>query len=156
MPYLIDGHNLIPKMGLSLRSIDDEQDLIERLQEFCRLKNCQAEVYFDGAPAGQSGTRKLGRVNAHFIRLGHTADDAIRTRLQKMGASAKNWTVVTSDRSVQAEARAVHAGVMSSEEFARLVAETGQRSGKSPEKPERLDDVEVEEWLEIFRRGKQS
>ncbi len=156
MPFLIDGHNLIPKMGLSLRNINDEQELIERLQEFCRLGNRQAEVYFDGAPAGQAGTRKVGRVTAHFIRLGSSADEAIRQRLRQLGASARNWTVVTSDRSVQAEARAVHAEVMSSEAFARLVAETGQKSGKSREKPEGVDEIEVQEWLEVFRRGRRS
>jgi predicted RNA-binding protein with PIN domain len=156
MPFLIDGHNLIPKMGLSLRNINDEQELIERLQEFCRLENCQVEIYFDGAPAGQAGTRKLGRVSAHFIRLGNTADNAIRLRLHQLSASAKNWTVVTSDRSVQTEARAVHARVISSEAFARLVAEAGQKSGKSREKPEKVDDVDVQEWLEVFRQGKRS
>ena len=37
MPYLIDGHNLIPKVrGLSLQSMDDEMELVELLQEFCR------------------------------------------------------------------------------------------------------------------------
>jgi predicted RNA-binding protein with PIN domain len=156
MPYLIDGHNLIPKMGLSLRSVDDEQELIERLQEFCRLENRQVEVYFDGAPAGQARTRKLGRVSAHFIHLGITADSAIRARLHKMGASAKNWTVVTSDHAVQAEARAVHAQVITSEEFARLVAGTGRGLGGSREKPEDVDDIQVQEWLEMFGRGRRS
>ena len=36
MPYLIDGHNLIPKLGLRLESLDDEMELIAILQEFCR------------------------------------------------------------------------------------------------------------------------
>ena len=31
MPYLIDGHNLIPKMGLKLADLDDEMQLIELL-----------------------------------------------------------------------------------------------------------------------------
>ena len=37
MPYLIDGHNLIPKLGLRLDSVDDEMELVAILQEFCRL-----------------------------------------------------------------------------------------------------------------------
>lgn len=156
MPYLVDGHNLIPKLGLSLRSLDDEMQLVARLQEFCRLERRQVEVYFDGAPAGQAGTRKLGAVTAHFIRLGSTADSAIRTRLHKMGASAKNWTVVTSDHAVQVEARAVHAQVMTSEEFAHLVATADQGPGKNREKPDEPDDIQVEEWLELFRRGRRS
>src|SRR4030095_6718911 len=82
MPYLIDGHNLIPKLGLRLDSPDDEMELIAILQEFSRLERRQVEVFFDGAPAGQARTRKLGSVTAHFVRLGTTADDAIRNRLK--------------------------------------------------------------------------
>src|SRR4030095_12662978 len=82
MPYLIDGHNLIPKLGLRLDSMDDEMELIVILQEFCRIERKQVEVYFDGAPTPQAGTRKLGAVSAHFVRLGATADNAIRGRLK--------------------------------------------------------------------------
>src|ERR671919_2983230 len=104
MPYLIDGHNLIPKLGLRLDSVDDEMELISILQEFCRLERRQVEVFFDGAPAPQAGTRKLGAVTAHFVRLGDTADNAIRNRLKNLGKGSKNWTVVSSDRQVQTEA----------------------------------------------------
>ena len=39
MGYLIDGHNLIPKIpGMSLRMEDDEQELIQLLQDFSRYK----------------------------------------------------------------------------------------------------------------------
>jgi hypothetical protein len=49
MPYLIDGHNLIPKLGLRLDSMDDEQELVVILQEYARLeRKKQVEVYFDG------------------------------------------------------------------------------------------------------------
>ena len=51
MPYLIDGHNLIPKLGLRLDSVDDEMELVAILQEFARLERSQIEVYFDGAPS---------------------------------------------------------------------------------------------------------
>lgn len=54
MPYLIDGHNLIPKLGLRLDSPDDELELTAILQEFSRLSRHAAEVYFDGAPTGQA------------------------------------------------------------------------------------------------------
>ena len=121
MPYLIDGHNLVPKLGLRLDSIDDEMELISILQEFCRLERRQVEVFFDGAPMPQAGIRNLGTVTAHFVRLGTTADDAIRNRLKKLGKSAKNWTVVSADRQVQANARSAHAEVMSSDTFAGML-----------------------------------
>ena len=153
MPYLIDGHNLIPKLGLRLDSPDDEMELVAILQEFCRLERKQAEVYFDGAPAPQAGTRKLGAVTAHFVPLGTTADEAVRRRLNRMGRSAKNWTVVTSDRQVQANARAVQSHVISSDEFASRVKDV-RDSAPKPADDRRLSDLEVKEWLELFRGKK--
>ena len=152
MPYLIDGHNLIPKLGLRLDSMDDEDQLIPRLQEFCRLRRAQVEVYFDGALPGQVITRKAGAVTAHFVRKGSTADAAIEARLARLGKAARNWIVVSSDRRVQGAAGAVHAGVLSSEEFAREMSRT-QALGSSRLKHEAtLAPDEVEEWLDIFNR----
>src|SRR5690242_2600391 len=153
MPYLIDGHNLIPKLGLRLDSIDDEMELISILQEFCRLEQRQVEVFFDGAPAAQAGTRKLGTITAHFVRLGTTADNAIRNRLKKLGKSAKNWTVVSSDRQVQADGRAAHAEVISSDSFAGLLKQTHDSTPK-PNVDRKIPSQEVDEWLKIFERRK--
>ena len=149
MPYLIDGHNLIPKLGLRLDSIDDETELINTLQEFCRLERRQVEVFFDGAPAAQAGTRKQGAVTAHFVRLGDTADNAIRSRLKKLGRSAKNWIVVSSDRQVQAEAHAAHAEVVSSDAFAALVKHA-RDSAPKPNAERKLSPKEVDDWLKFF------
>ena len=153
MPYLIDGHNLIPKIpGGNLAAVDDENQLIELLQEFCRRRRKKVEVYFDNAPPGQLRVRKYGVVTAHFVRAGRSADDAIQARLQRLGRDARNWTVVSSDHAVQASAKAARAHVLASETFAKeligaledLPLESGER-----EKPTLTSD-EVEDWLEIF------
>lgn len=154
MPYLIDGHNLIPKLGLRLDSMNDEMELIAILQEFYRLERKPLEVYFDGAPPLHSGTRKLGVVTAHFIPLGTTADDAIRRRLRRMGKSAKNWTVVSSDRQVQADARAAQAEVLSSDEFTKRLKQARDIAPK-PAADRALSQQEVEEWLKVFDPRKQ-
>ncbi len=151
MPYLIDGHNLIPKFGLRLDSVDDEMELVSILQEFARLRRQQVEVYFDGAPIGSAGTRSLGTVRAHFVRLGQTADNAIRARLDKMGKSAKNWTVVSSDHEVQGAARINQAQFISSEEFVRLTRNALQSTPKSGAADKKLSEKEVDEWLQLFR-----
>ena len=149
MPYLIDGHNLIPKLGLRLDSIDDEMELVAILQEFCRRNHKQLDVYFDGAPAPHAGTRKLGAVTAHFVRLGTTADNAIRNRLKALGKGARNWTVVSSDRQVQAEANAARAEVVSSESFAALLKQSRDSAPKSSGE-RKLSNEEVENWLKLF------
>jgi predicted RNA-binding protein with PIN domain len=156
MPYLIDGHNLIPKVGLRLDSIDDELELVAILQEFARLHRRQVEVYFDGAPADQAGTRSPGTVKAHFVPAGTTADAAMARRLKKMGRAAKNWTVVSSDRQVQAEARGVQAKVLSSDEFARMLHQTPRIEDAKPAADRNISPSEVDEWLKIFssKRGR--
>ncbi len=152
MPYLIDGHNLIPKLGLRLDSFDDEMDLVARLQEFCRIRRATVEVYFDGAPPGQTGTRRAGAVTAHFVRQGSSADAAIEVRLAALGKSAKNWSVVSSDHRVQRAAQAVHASVIPSDEFAKqvLAAQT-ERMVKSKGEA-LLNPDEVEEWMNLFKK----
>lgn len=153
MPYLIDGHNLIPKLGLRLDSIDDENELIAILQEFCRRDRKQVDVYFDGAPAAHAGTRRLGAVTAHFVRLGTTADTAIRNRLKTLGRSAKNWTVVSSDRQVQAEAHAARAEIVSSDSFAAMLKQARDAAPKASGN-RKLSDDEVNEWMRLFQKGK--
>ena len=153
MPYLIDGHNLIPRVGLRLDSLDDELDLVTILQEFARLGHHQVEVYFDGAPAGHAGARKLGAVQAHFVRLGQTADSAIRMRLQKMGKSARNWTVVSSDREVREAALTARARSMTSEEFVKSIRRM-HRPSSTPVEERSLTKAEVEEWLKLFQQRK--
>ena len=150
MPYLIDGHNLIPKVGLRLDSPDDEMELVAILQEFARLKRQKVEVYFDGAPIGQAGTQSLGTIRAHFVKLGQTADNAIRIRLNKMKKEAKNWTVVSSDREVQNMARVTQAEFLSSEEFVKLLSKVRNSAPKANSDDKKLSSTEVVEWLKIF------
>jgi len=151
MPYLIDGHNLIPKVGLRLDSPHDELELVAILQEFARIKRQQVEVYFDGAPIGQAGTRSLGTIRAHFVKLGQTADNAIRARLNRMEKDAKNWIVVSSDREVQSSARVVHAQYISAEEFVKLLRAAHHSASKSATAEKKLSSTEVDEWLKLFR-----
>lgn len=149
MPYLIDGHNLIPKLGLRLDAPDDELELVAALQEFCRIERRTVEVYFDGAPPGHARTEKRGAVTAHFIRHGLSGDAAIAARLKKLGRAARNWTVVTSDREVQAGARRAGAGLLSSEEFASQVARARAAVPRPAAEP-RIASDQIQEWLKIF------
>jgi len=151
MPYLIDGHNLIPKLGLRLDSLDDEMELVTILQEFCRLERKQVEVYFDGAPTNQAGTRKHGNVTAHFVPLKSTADNAIRNRLKQMGKSAKNWIVVSSDHRVQLEARTAQAEILSSDAFANILKQA-RDSAPKPTEQRKLTSQEVDDWLKLFEQ----
>jgi predicted RNA-binding protein with PIN domain len=152
--YIIDGHNLIAQLpGLDLSMPDDEERLVVLLNRFGMGKPHRLEVYFDGAPAGLAGVRSYGQVKAHFVRQGQTADEAIRRRLVRLGRSAADWVVVSSDREVQAAAREAHAQAMRSVDFTRLLQASLQaRLASDYEGTEKLlSEAEVDEWLKFFK-----
>ena len=154
MNYIIDGHNMIANIpGLSLSMVDDEQRLIELLNRYGQQSQHKMEVYFDGAPVGQAGMRNFGRVRAHFVPMSQTADNAIRKRLVRLGRTARNWVVVTSDRSVQLAGREAHAQVMAAEEFAShmqasLLRVSAENLENTPDQP--MSESELKQWLKIF------
>ena len=157
MPYLIDGHNLIPTIpGLSLKDVDDEIQLIQLLQVYQQHIGKKIEVYFDNAPAGHNRTQRYGSVTAHFISQNSSADSAIQSRLEKLGGAANTWTVVSSDRQVQAAARAFHAQVIRSADFAKEMTSPDHKSLD----PKNRDDIslspeEIEEWMTLFGKSKE-
>lgn len=152
MPYLIDGHNLIPKLALRLDDPEDELELVRLLQDFARIRRQQVEVYFDGAPAGQAGMRKFGTIKAHFVRQGSTADAAIRKRLDDMGRSAKNWVVVSSDHEVQRAAKVNQAQFIRSEEFVKQLRVALSTSAKQANTDPHMSAQEVDEWMRLFNK----
>jgi len=153
MPYIIDGHNLIPKIpGLTLREMDDEIQLVQLLQDFGRLQRKRIEVYFDNSPPGQPRVQKFGMVTARFVRQGMTADEAIHNRLSRLGGAARNWTVISSDLAVQSFARQARAHYISSEEFAHLLSATLQdlREDEGEIRDIPLSSDELDAWLKLF------
>jgi uncharacterized protein len=162
--YIIDGHNLIPNVpGLSLEAVDDEEKLLAMLQVYARVRRrSQIEVYFDGAPPGQAGVRSYGGIRAHFVSAGLTADSAIQRRLSELGRRARNASVVSSDRQVQASARSAQARVISCDEFARELLSAQEEHQLRAEKakaqkargvstaPAGMSPKELESWLDLF------
>ena len=158
MHILVDGHNLIPKLrGLSLRAMDDEMKLVDLLQFFSRVRRTKVEVFFDGAPPGQSGTRSFGTIQAHFVRIGQTADEAIRLKLDQLGPLAREVLVITSDHRVQAEARAHKAKFLDSELFAKELMEmqppVNEPAPSAPKKPVKAPPAQPKPPGEVARSG---
>ncbi|MDP2989124.1 MAG: NYN domain-containing protein, partial [Kiritimatiellota bacterium] len=97
MPFLIDGHNLIPHVrGLSLAQPDDELALLELLDGYFKDERKKAVVFFDKAAPGVEQNIQRGFVSAHFTRPPLNADIGIRNAIRELGRSAVNYTVVTS------------------------------------------------------------
>lgn len=151
MFWIIDGHNLIPNIpGISLSDLDDESKLIQWLLDHTRAHQDVMDVYFDQAPIGYPASKKFGRVTAHFIRTGKTADQAIIDRLQRLGHSARNITVVSSDRQVQQNARVRQAKVISSPEFIRKLMTADKLEPETENMESKISAEEVEKWMNLF------
>ncbi|HEX9019427.1 MAG TPA: NYN domain-containing protein [Anaerolineaceae bacterium] len=160
--YIIDGHNLIPKLrGLSLADFDDEDQLIQRLQIFSRVTRKRVEVFFDDAPPGQSGTRRYGTVRAHFVPIASEADQAIHDYLEQLGKQANRWTVVSSDHRVQADARERGAKRVTSDVFALLLEKTLEEDAARnaaqhpappppPKETAQVNEDPLSEWFQLF------
>ena len=147
MPFLIDGHNLIPNVrGLNLAQIDDELALLEILDGYFKAERKKAVVFFDKAAPGSEQTLQRGFVSAHFTRPPLNADKAIRNAVRGLGRTAANYTVVTSDQEVSDSARRLGAQVLSSAQFAQGLTSRGKREKSGNREPSN----DVDYWLKIF------
>lgn len=154
MPYLIDGHNLIPKFGIPLSAEDDEAQLVAIIQEYARLsRKGLIEIYFDKAAQGTFSTTIPSFLRVTFTKNGQSADNAIIQRVKLLKKAAQNWQVVTSDTYVQREVKRLGAGVISAENFARQVLAELNKPGAKPSREAGLSAGEVEEWLDLFSGG---
>jgi hypothetical protein len=148
MPYLIDGHNLIPHIrGLSLDQLDDELALVDRLDAYFQGLRKKAVVYFDRAQPGGSADIQHAFLKVHFVRRPVIADDAILRHLKKLGGEARNWVVVSSDLAVQRGAKKYGARVLSSAAFAQTIDDKKAIKSDNP-----AQNDEIDEWLRIFSR----
>ena len=153
MQYIIDGHNLIPKMpGLKLSDPEDEKALIDLLIPFLRMTRSRARVFFDQAADGQSGDRNFGLVKATFVPAVQSADQAIIAHIHKLGGEARNHSLVTSDRMIHAAAHARHVPVIKSEDFANQVMEKLSEAPERDPALEKVSQAEVEEWEALFNQ----
>lgn len=154
MSYIIDGHNLIPKIpGFSLAQVDDEICLIRLLMTFCQKKKSRAVVFFDRAAPGHQGERAFGAVSAIFVSDRRKADDAIHDYLVAHRREVSNFTVVSSDRQVRRDAASLRAHVLSAEAFADLLAvcNYSETPIHGEAEPDLLSPEEISEWERLFR-----
>ena len=159
MEFFIDGHNLIPKVsGIRLSDDNDEQELLERIQEFARLTGRRCTVFFDKAPDFKTRDESYGTVHVVYVTHTTKADEEIINRVNDLSkARIREVTVVSSDQHVQWQCHRVGAATMTSEKFASEMMRVFNGEGhfrKGPKQTQglepKLSPKEVDEWLEIF------
>lgn len=149
MPYIIDGHNLIPRIiGLNLDDLDDELALIDLLEGHFRRIRKKAVVFFDRGQPGESAELHRGFVQVRFVHPPMIADRAITDYLKSKRGAAKNYMVVSSDREVMEAAENLGARVLTSEKFAQVIY--SRITDPISEKRKQSDDLDF--WLEVFNQ----
>lgn len=152
MPYLIDGHNLIPHMhNMSLQQVDDEEKLLAILEPFFRKISKKATIFFDRGQPGAETVIKRGFVTARFVRPPLIADQVIRAQLRQLGGAARNYTVVSGDREVSAYAQNQGARTLTSREFASRVYAQATDRQSTRKNPESSEDTDY--WLNLFKKN---
>lgn len=150
MHYLIDGNNLMPLLGISLRgSFEARRMLIRYLVELVATRRGKVQVVFDGQPdpAFPDGRRFKG-VQVFYSRRGSDADTRIMDMLTK-SSYRRDTVLVSSDRSLGAFASGLGAKVMLSSDF-KAFLEDSQSFTSRDESIESPDTVDVGEWMDFF------
>jgi predicted RNA-binding protein with PIN domain len=153
---IVDGYNVIhrspvlrPGPERTLR--EAREKLVNLLSWAVGTGDAHFLVVFDGAGDVSSDERE-GRVEVRYSRPPKKADDVIRELVEVQLEKVERVTVVTADLEVARHARAMGADVSLSDLF--LASVLGPGSPEEPEKPVTLSKKEIEEWAEIFRRGR--
>jgi predicted RNA-binding protein with PIN domain len=139
VPYLIDGDNLLGTWPGRRRSDAERRELSLELGRIAARERKRIVTIFDGVapPAAHFGAGVV------FSGAGRTADAEILAHLGRQ-TDARQWVVVTSDRSLGDQCRYLGARVERCDRFRRRL----RSPAAGREKPEQVDDVDY--WLEQF------
>ena len=134
MHYLIDGHNLIAKIpDIDLNDPNDEIELILRLKSWAAAsRKRKVTVYFDGGlPGGVEQRLSTSDIKVIFAPEGKTADSFIIKRIRKLQNPAE-YTLVTSDQQIIADAEKRRLPYVRSEKFAAKMSQDKQNRVAPP------------------------
>jgi len=155
---IVDAYNVIhrapelrPGPGRTLR---DSREKLVNLLSWAVGTGAKFIVVFDGAEGGGKDGHS-GRIEIVYSRPPEKADDVIRRLVEDRVERVDRVTVVTSDLEVARHARAMGADISIADLFlASVLGPARQAAGEDPEKPTTLSKKEIEEWADLFRRGK--
>jgi predicted RNA-binding protein with PIN domain len=152
MPYVVDGNNVMAQtVGWHRDLAAARRGLIHDLVRFVAVQRVKLMVVFDGAPDEEfPDGRKYKGVQILYARPGSDADSRIK-ELASKASYKRDLVVVSSDRALASFVRGQGARVVSSGRFKSLL-EDCDKLATSMEKSGQGDRVDVEEWLEFFKK----
>jgi predicted RNA-binding protein with PIN domain len=153
MPYIVDGNNVMAHtVGWHRDKAAARRGLIHDLVHFVALRKVKLKVVFDGAPDEDFPEgRKYKGVHILYARPGSDADSRIKELVRK-ASYKRDLVAVSSDRALASFIQHQGARVKSSGEFKGQLEEC-LKLVSSREKSGQGDRVDVEEWLEFFKKS---
>jgi predicted RNA-binding protein with PIN domain len=153
MPYLVDGNNVMAQtIGWHRDLPAARKRLIHDLVRLVAAFRVKVKVVFDGVPDQEFAEgRKFKSVHILYARPGSDADSRIKELLSR-STHNRDLVVVSSDKALVSFAAHKGARVMASHKFKALLQEAAARA--EAEKPERGQELDVDEWLAFFNKGR--
>ncbi|MFC1479337.1 NYN domain-containing protein [Planctomycetota bacterium] len=163
MTLLIDGYNLIYASGTWAEMMDEgdieraRHNMISHISQYLGTGKRRTIVVFDGRTGHYKGPDRTdftyGSIKVLFTGREMKADDKI-VEIVKEAVHPREITVVTSDRSIQRQVRALGAAVKESGDFRsevfKKVKDMEQRSREKGENGYPL--ISYEEYMEMLER----
>jgi predicted RNA-binding protein with PIN domain len=155
MPLIVDGHNLIGKMpSISLADPCDEEKLIAKLAQHLLSQRQKCTVVFDKGREFGIVPQQIGaKLQVIFAPPGTSADTIIIDMIRQ-DPNPKGLTIVSSDNEIRQTARSRRARLVSAEDFAEELESSPRKPQKKASGDGRFDDIEIEEWLDYFKKGR--
>jgi predicted RNA-binding protein with PIN domain len=154
MPYLVDGNNLAHALGLSRGSDADREACAGLVADFCRSRGARATIVFDGPPPQGPAAREATSRTRIVFSASRPADDTILKMIRASG-TPRDFTLITSDKSLGDKARHLGAQVERAHEFSRRLDAPKPRRRETAAKPRAKESPEeIAAWLAVFDPGR--
>jgi len=159
---IIDGYNMIeaaPGLFKKMPTLESRREhLIKIIQSTPHFRNVKIIVVFDGnSPKGIPKNYQQQNIQIIFSGNQQEADQIIQDMI-RLESSGRPLHIISSDREIQNTARDHHAQINSSQEFwkklRRNPSNKRDSNNSDTENKQELSQREVQEWLNIFRKGK--
>ncbi len=160
--YIIDGYNLLnsPAFGapLNLDLENQRNHLIRLVKSYSHYEQSEVIIIFDNSLLFKSAQNmREGMVQVKFTSPSMEADELIKILIRQEKKPAE-LTIVSSDRAIQYAAKDHGAGILSSEDYCRLMEKQHMRFRKNPQNfssekyDPNLSEKELQYWKRLFEQ----
>jgi uncharacterized protein YaiI (UPF0178 family) len=136
MSWVIDGSNVLGRIGAPRESLEAKRELVQRLGQFARIRRVRVACYFDGPEPQQHFGKHIGSVTVIFSGR-QSADDLIAERL----AERSGWKLVTSDNGLASRLAGRRVEIIAPKDLTRMFEEDARQQ------PTTADTEDWQAWF---------